>query len=274
LNLGTHVGDDPQAVASNRRRLSEALNLPSEPLWLDQVHGTRVVEAVPQGPAQSAPQADAAYARQAGQVCVVLTADCLPVLLCDRAGTRVAAAHAGWRGLAGGVLGATLAAVGGAPGEMMAWLGPAIEPAAFEVGEDVRAAFLACDAMHAVAFERNARGRWQADLAALARRELERLGVGAVFEGGWVEGRGAYQGSSLGTNLGTNLGSHSQGNSLGNGQGNERQSEPRNGRSGLGGDREDGGIGVFRCYADETRFFSYRRDGRTGRMATLIWRES
>jgi len=194
LNLGTHVGDDPQAVASNRRRLSEALSLPSEPVWLDQVHGTCVVEAVPRGSVQSAPQADAAYARQVGQVCVVLTADCLPVLFCDRAGTRVAAAHAGWRGLVGDVLGATLAAVGGEPGEMMAWLGPAIEPAAFEVGEEVRAAFLARDAMHAVAFERNARGRWQADLAALARRELEQLGVGAVFEGGQVEGRGACQG--------------------------------------------------------------------------------
>jgi len=265
-----HVGDDPQAVAHNRRRLSEALNLPGEPVWLNQVHGTCVVEAVPRDATQDAPQADAAYAREADQVCVVLTADCLPVLLCDRAGTRVAVAHAGWRGLAAGVLGTTLAAMGGVPGEMMAWLGPAIEPAAFEVGEEVRAAFLAHDAMHAVAFERNARGRWQADLVALARRELERLGVGAVFEGGWVEGRGAYQGSSLGTNLG----SHSQGNSLGNGQGNERQSEPRNGRSGLGGNREDGGIGVFRCYADETRFFSYRRDGRTGRMATLIWMET
>ncbi|AMN47797.1 hypothetical protein ACG33_11955 [Steroidobacter denitrificans] len=238
LNLGMHVGDDPQAVASNRHRLCEALHLPGEPLWLDQVHGIRVVEAAPRGAMRPAPQADAVYARQAHQVCVVLTADCLPVLFCDRAGTRVAAAHAGWRGLAGGVLAATLAAMGGAPGEMMAWLGPAIEPAAFEVGEEVRAAFLVRDTLHSKAFQGNAQGRWQADLAALARRELQRLGVEAVFEGGWLE-----SGATSRTDA-------------------------------QGGEREHDGISSFRCYADATRFFSYRRDGRTGRMATLIWRES
>jgi len=235
LNLGMHVGDDPQAVASNRRRLREALHLPGEPLWLTQVHGTSVVEARSQGAEADAPRADAAFARQVGQVCVVLTADCLPVLFCDRAGARVAAAHAGWRGLAGGVLEATLVAMGGAPQEMMAWLGPAIEPAAFEVGDEVREAFLMRDAGHAIAFERNARGRWQADLHALARGELARFGVKAIFASG-----------------------HDQGHD-------------QEGR-GSGG-RASGGMSRFCCHGDEKRFFSYRRDGRTGRMATLIWRE-
>lgn len=265
LNLGTHVGDDPQAVASNRRRLNEALNLPSEPSWMDQVHGTRVMEVMQSRAGQHVPQADAAYARQTGQVCVVLTADCLPVLLCDRAGTRVAAAHAGWRGLAGGVLEATLAAMGGAPGEMMAWLGPAIEPAAFEVGGEVRAAFLARDAMHSQAFERNTHGRWQADLAALARRELQRLGVEAVFAGGWVEGRGACR-----TN---DRGSGQEGSREDIGEDSQREARGTD-RGGRCGDRADDGISGFRCHADAARFFSYRRDGRTGRMATLIWMEA
>ena len=238
LNLAAHVGDDPAVVAENRRRLRAALALPAEPLWLDQVHGNVVAEAdqarnaVPAGPVAIAPPtADAAVAHSPGQVCVVLTADCLPVLICDRHGTHVAAAHAGWRGLAGGVLDATVAALVSTervseraterttgrttgrtrPAELIAWLGPAIEPEAFEVGDEVREAFLARDRAHETAFSRNARGRWQADLYRLARRELLRLGVGEVHGGG------------------------------------------------------------FRCHADRERFYSYRRDGRTGRMASLIW---
>lgn len=208
LNLALHVGDDPTAVTENRRRLRDALALPAEPAWLNQVHGIDVVEAAAW---QTPPAADGCIAHSAGQICAVMTADCLPVLFCDRAGTRVGAAHAGWRGLVGGVLESTVRALGGPPGELLAWLGPAIEPSAFEVGGEVREQFLARDAGNASAFSPNARGRWQADLYELARRELTRLGVGSVHGGG------------------------------------------------------------FATYADTGRFFSYRREARTGRMATLVW---
>jgi len=183
LNLAAHVGDDPAAVAENRRRVREALRLPSEPAWLNQVHGIHVVEAgVTAAPP---PTADASVSRSPNQVCVVMTADCLPVLFCDREGTRVAAAHAGWRGLVGGVLGTTVAALGLPADRLIAWLGPAIEPSAFEVGEEVREQFLARDAGNQIAFEKNARGRWQADLYELARRELGRLGIPSVHGGGF-----------------------------------------------------------------------------------------
>jgi YfiH family protein len=177
---------------------------------LNQVHGVDVVEA---GPTTLLPSADASVARQTGAVCVVMTADCLPVLFCDRAGTRVGAAHAGWRGLAGGILGATIKALDVPPSQLMAWLGPAIEQDAFEVGDEVHEAFLQLAADNAAAFRTNARARWQADLYQLARNELARLGVTAVYGGG------------------------------------------------------------FKCFADSERFFSYRRDSRTGRMATLVWLE-
>jgi hypothetical protein len=208
FNLGDHVGDDARAVSENRLRLRTALGSSSEPLWLSQVHGTAVVEAVPHA---APPTADASFARSPGHACAVLTADCLPVLFCDRDGTRVAAAHAGWRGLAGGVLDSALHAMGVAPDRVLAWLGPAIEQDAFEVGAEVREQFLARSADNERAFKANERGRWQADLYDLARRELARLGVTQVFGGG------------------------------------------------------------FRCFADRGRFFSYRRDGTTGRMATLVW---
>jgi YfiH family protein len=181
LNLGSHVGDDAAAVAENRRLLKAALQLPAEPVWLNQVHGANVVVANSQA---SPPTADASVAHSAGQVCVVLTADCLPVLFCDRQGTRVAAAHAGWRGLAGGVFGATIRALDVPPSQLLAWLGPAIEPEAFEVGAEVREQFLALNPDNAAAFQSNARGRWQADLYRLARNELARLGVNEVFGGG------------------------------------------------------------------------------------------
>jgi YfiH family protein len=181
LNLGAHVGDDPTAVAENRRRLVAALALPGEPLWLTQVHGTGV--AVHDGTTGATPEADAAVAFAPGRVLAVLTADCLPVVIAARDGSRVGIAHAGWRGLAAGVLEATVAALGATPAGYVAWLGPAIGPAAFEVGAEVRAAFVEADPPSAAAFAPNARGRWQADLPALARRRLARLGVMAVAGG-------------------------------------------------------------------------------------------
>ena len=182
LNLGSHVGDAPAAVSENRRLVRGALQLPAEPTWLNQVHGIEVVDALA---AAGVPTADGSIARGPGAVCVVMTADCLPVLFCDRAGTRVGAAHAGWRGLAGGVLGATIRALETQPSNLMAWLGPAIEQDAFEVGDEVREAFLKLGSDNAAAFQANARGRWQADLYQLARNELARLGVTAVYGGGF-----------------------------------------------------------------------------------------
>lgn len=206
LNLGGHVGDDPAAVAANRARL--AAGLPAPPLWLEQVHGIGVVDA---DACVGRVEADAAVARRSGRVCAVMTADCLPVLLCDRAGTVVAAVHAGWRGLCAGVVEATVAAMGVPAGELLAWQGPAIGPAAFEVGDEVRAAFMARDAAAAVAFRAVRPGKWLADIWLLARQRLAAAGLGAVYGGG-------------------------------------------------------------RCTASETEtFYSFRRDGVTGRMASCIW---
>ena len=213
LNLAAHVGDDPACVAENRRRLAAVLGCAEPPAWLEQVHGCTVVEAEIARHAAAPMPADAAWSATLGQPCGVLTADCLPVLLCNRAGTQVAAAHAGWRGLAGGVLPATVAHLADPPTELLAWLGPAIGPTAFEVGDEVRAVFLALDAGNAECFQPSPAGRWLADLYALARRQLHSLGVTAVYGGEFC----TY-----------------------------RQSEP---------------------------FFSYRRQARTGRMASLIWLE-
>jgi len=212
LNLGALSGDDPAAVAENRRRLAAALGLPAEPCWLWQVHGTRVVRAPFQKNSAAPPEADAIYTTQTGVVCAVLAADCLPVLLCDEDASVVAAAHAGWRGLAAGVLEATVAALPVAPARLLAWLGPAIGPEAFEVGTEVRAAFLAADPGAAPAFRPGpAPGKWYADLFALARQRLARIGVARVHGGG------------------------------------------------------------LSTHADAARFYSHRRDGRTGRMAALVW---
>lgn len=183
LNLGMHVGDDPEAVRENRARLVAALGLAAGPLWLHQVHGTTVADAATAAPV---PVADAMVAGSAGLACVIMTADCLPVLFCNAAGTAVAAAHAGWRGLAAGVLEATVAALadrGAAATTLMAWIGPAISAPAYEVGADVRAAFLAADPAAAAGFTPNARGRWQLDLPGLARQRLGSLGVGAIYGG-------------------------------------------------------------------------------------------
>lgn len=206
LNLGDHVGDDPQRVAENRRRFVAACGLGTEPGWLTQVHGTAVRMAGDTAPIE----ADAAIARDPGATVAVLTADCLPILLCADHGDEIVAIHAGWRGLAAGIVAATIARVKTPPGHLLAWLGPAISQPAFEVGDEVRAAFAADDPGARACFLRNERGRWQADLFALARRHLEAAGVGTVYGGGLC------------------------------------------------------------TFGDRERFFSYRRDGQCGRMATFI----
>ena len=208
LNLGTHVGDQALAVASNRQRLSPFV--PSEPVWLEQVHGTRVVRADHAG---CLPRADAAISHTPHTVCAVMTADCLPILFCDETGTVVGVAHAGWRGLAAGVIESTVEAMQVAPRAILAWLGPAIGARSFEVGAEVRAQFVEDDHEAANAFVPvpDNSGKYLADLCGLARRRLTRLGIDRVY----------------------------------------------------GGD--------FCTYSDSRRFYSYRRDGVTGRMATLIW---
>jgi YfiH family protein len=178
LNLGSHVGDDDVHVAANRRLLCE--HLPAEPVWLNQVHGIDVVDAANAGMLATA---DASCTRAAGQVCVVLTADCLPVLFCSEDGTVVAAAHAGWRGLAGGVLERTLEAMRVPGNRVLAWLGPAIGPAAFEVGEDVRDVFVEGDRQAALAFSPQGQGKYLADIYRLARMRLNSCGIEGVFGG-------------------------------------------------------------------------------------------
>lgn len=212
FNVGTHVGDDPRAVAENRAALRASLDLPAEPAWLEQVHGRRVVALDRAATLESPGPADAAVSHTPDGICAIQVADCMPVLLAAADGSAVGAAHAGWRGLAGGVLEATVRAMNTPPAELLCWLGPAIGQAHFEVGEEVRAAFLAADTGAAAAFAANDSGRWQCDLYALARRRLMALGVTSVYGGGWC------------------------------------------------------------TYADAGRFFSYRRDGRCGRMVALIWR--
>lgn len=177
LNLGDHVGDIPSAVAANRALLAQ--HVPVEPLWLTQVHGKIVADAASALPRT---QADAAIARQAGCVCAIMTADCLPVLFCDQDGTAVGAAHAGWRGLADGVLEATVSAMQVNPDKIMAWLGPAIGPTAFEVGHEVREAFVSSLPAHAEAFAPHGE-KWLGDLYLLARQRLNQIGVTAIYGG-------------------------------------------------------------------------------------------
>jgi len=211
FNLGLHVGDEPGAVLRNRRHLQEALPQKTRIQWLSQVHGTAVVPAG--GEALS--QADACFSDRPGRACAILTADCLPVLFCSRDGQRVAAAHAGWRGLAAGVLEATVAAMGRPAEELLAWLGPCIGPGAFVVGAEVRAAFeagLGAQARNCFVPAPEKEGRFLADLPALARAQLARAGLRAI-----------------------------------------------------------NGSDACTC-SDPKRYFSYRRDGNTGRMATLITR--
>ncbi|WP_192035998.1 peptidoglycan editing factor PgeF [Halomonas sp. YLGW01] len=181
FNTAEHVGDDPAQVARCRELLQAEVGSDRPLLWLDQVHGANVQQVYAPG----APQADAAVAFDAGHACVVQTADCLPVFFCDRLGTRVGIAHAGWRGLAGGVLEATVAALATDPGELMAWLGPAISNAQFEVGPEVHDAFVAVQPEAESAFEPSPYrlGHYMADLYRLARLRLERLGVAHISGG-------------------------------------------------------------------------------------------
>jgi YfiH family protein len=197
-NLGDHVGDAPEAVAENRRRLRAAAGLPAEPVWLRQVHGSAVADldgarggGQGHGDRGGAARAgdssagagegfDAAFTRRRGRVCAILTADCLPVLFAAADGGAVAAAHAGWRGLAAGVLPATVKALGVAPKDLLAWIGPAIGPRHFEVGPEVREALLALDPGAVSSFTLNSRGRFLADLPALAQRQLAAAGVGRI----------------------------------------------------------------------------------------------
>ena len=214
FNLGSHVGDNPLVVTRNRMSLNALL--PGEPVWLEQVHGTAVADADHAG---CVVRADACIARHQGSVCVVMTADCLPVLLCDKQGTVIGAAHAGWKGLAAGVIEATVQAMGVAPQNLMAWLGPAISRDAFEVGEEVRAIFVKNDPRAASAFApsplrgegRGEGEKWLADIYALARLRLNALGITQTYGGGYC------------------------------------------------------------TYREHEKFFSYRRDGVTGRMGTFIW---
>ncbi len=205
-NLGSHVGDSPIVVARNRMLLEPLL--PSEPIWLQQVHGVTVADAAQ---ASCLPEADACVSVSKGAVCVVMTADCLPVLLCDENGSVVGAAHAGWRGLCDGVIESTVNAMQVPPGTLMAWLGPAIGPSAFEVGDEVRAAFVVKQPAAFAAFVAGAEGKWLADIYMLARLRLQSLGIERIY----------------------------------------------------GGD--------FCTFSDPARFYSYRRDGVTGRMGTFIW---
>lgn len=181
LNLGMHVGDDYQDVSANRLQIMRDLELPSPPQWLTQVHGNHTVKA---GDSE-APEADAAFTRTPGIVCAVMTADCLPVLLCTPDGSSVAAIHAGWRGLASGVIESAIQAIGTT--DVMVWLGPAIGPAAFEVGPEVLESFARLDTAHAHAFRPAGQARFMADIYQLARLTLVRAGVrpDAIHGGRW-----------------------------------------------------------------------------------------
>ncbi|MGH8140661.1 MAG: peptidoglycan editing factor PgeF [Steroidobacteraceae bacterium] len=185
LNLGARVGDSPEAVEENRRRIREQLRLPDDPVWLEQVHGTAVLNLDEYNTTPTLPRADAAVAQSAGRVCAVQVADCMPVLFAARDGSAVGVAHAGWRGLSAGVLESTLRGLDAQVSQLLAWMGPAIGAAHFEVGDDVRAAFMAEDVGAAGAFVANPRGRWQCNLYALARRRLAALGVSEIYGGGW-----------------------------------------------------------------------------------------
>ncbi len=217
FNLASHVGDQPDAVEKNRQLLRESLSLPEVPCWINQVHGIDVVDVVDVAACGNTVDADGSYSASAGQVSVVLTADCLPVLLCNQQGTEVAALHAGWRGLASGILAAGVDCFQSR--QLMAYLGPAIGPASFEVGRDVYDAFLqqtgnwGDEAEISACFVASGRERWLADIYALARLALRAAGVTQVYGG------------------------------------------------------------EFCTFSDQARFYSYRRDGDSGRMASLIWIE-
>jgi len=180
LNPADHVNDDPGHVAANRQIIKDMLRLPAEPVWLEQVHGTRVVKA---DQVETPEQADASFTDRPGIVCAVLTADCLPVLFCGDRGGVIAAAHAGWRGLQAGIIAQTIQAMNCR--EVQAWLGPAIGPDRFEVGDEVRAAFVGANPAAATAFRGTGTGKWLADIYRLARITLAELGVRRIYGGGY-----------------------------------------------------------------------------------------
>ncbi len=180
FNLAMHVGDDTATVARNRMLLKEQLQLANEPKWLNQIHGIQVIQA---DTAQINATADASFTRQPQIACAILTGDCLPLLICDRAGSIVAAVHAGWKGLAAGIIEATLTALSVPTKDLLVWLGPAIGPEAFEVGEEVYQQFIAFDPQALFAFKRNANNRWLADLYTLAKQRLNAQGVTQIFGG-------------------------------------------------------------------------------------------
>lgn len=237
LNPALHVGDDADLVKQNRQLIKDSLGLPSDPVWLDQIHSNRAVQAYTPLARWDLQQADASYTAEPGVVCAVLTADCLPLLVCTADGSQVAAIHAGWRGLLGGVIGNTIAAMQipldppfpkgevrrpfpnpplskrGTRGDFLIWLGPAIGPDCFEIGAEVRDAFLGKSAVFITAFKPQNNGKWLANIYQLARIDLAMLGIDKVYGGG------------------------------------------------------------FCTVTEQERFYSYRRDKQTGRMATLIWRE-
>jgi len=184
LNLGARAGDAPEAVQANRLAVQQALGLPRAPHWLQQVHGADVAD-VDAEPGDDEPRADASVTRRGGEPLAVLTADCLPVLFCSADGSGVAAAHAGWRGLVGGVLEAALLSLPSAPQQAMAWLGPCIGMASYEVGEEVRDAFVGTDPGAARCFTATRQGHWLCDLAGLARHRLFAAGIGSVHGGGF-----------------------------------------------------------------------------------------
>jgi len=187
FSLGLRSGEDEAVVRSNRDLLCRALNLPAQPHWLRQVHGTQVVEFAERAPPMDVaePEGDAAIARETGVVLAILTADCLPVLLCADDGTEVAAVHAGWRGLSAGVIESCLGAMQTPPEKILAWLGPAIGPLSYEVGDEVRAAFVAADASAADAFRPTRPGHWLCDLYTLAHLRLHGCGVTQLYGGGF-----------------------------------------------------------------------------------------
>ncbi len=178
LNPATHVGDDAETVRQNRQIIKTMLGLPAEPVWLEQIHSNKAVDA---GKTQSLVQADASYTDEAGVVCAVLTADCLPLLVCNAEGSRIAAIHAGWRGLLSGVISNTVTAMGNQ--DLLVWLGPAIGPACFEVGAEVREAFIGKSAGFAAAFKARGNGKWLADIYQLARVDLAALGIDRIYGG-------------------------------------------------------------------------------------------
>lgn len=184
FNLGLRSGESVDVVASNRGVLQQAMNLPGTPRWLQQVHGSTVAELGPL-PGEREPQADAAVSRIPGTVLAILTADCLPVLFCADDGSAIAAAHAGWRGLAAGVLEATVEQMQQPPARLMAWLGPCIAGPSYEVGEEVRAAFVDRSPGAAACFGPTRPGHWHCDLAALARQRLAAAGIARVHGGGF-----------------------------------------------------------------------------------------